>query len=93
MKKIILFITLLSFGAAAQNQSVSFKKNDAEKKIDVIIGGKYFTSYFYPGESVLKKAVLFPILSAKGTTITRGYPISPRAGERTDHPHHVGMWL
>lgn len=93
MKKIILFLTLLSFGATAQNQLVSFKKNDAEKKIDVLIGGKYFTSYFYPGESVLKKAVLFPILSAKGTTITRGYPLSTRAGERTDHPHHVGMWL
>mgnify|MGYP000032066918 FL=1 len=93
MKKIILFLTFLSFVAGAQNQPVSFKKNDAEKKIDVIIGGKYFTSYFYPGESVLKKAVLFPILSAKGTTITRGYPIAPRAGERIDHPHHVGMWL
>jgi hypothetical protein len=36
MKKIILFLTFLSFVAAAQNQPVSFKKNDAEKKIDVI---------------------------------------------------------
>jgi len=32
MKKIILFLTFLSFVAAAQNQPVSFKKNDAEKK-------------------------------------------------------------
>ena len=71
MKKIILFLTLLSIGATAQNQSVSFKKNDAEKKIDVLIGGKYFTSYFYPGESVLKKAVLFPILSAKGRYVVK----------------------
>jgi hypothetical protein len=77
----------------AQNEKVSFKENNKEHKIDVIVGGKYFTSYFYPGEEVLKKAVLFPIVSAQGTTITRGYPVTPRAGERVDHPHHVGMWL
>jgi hypothetical protein len=47
MKKIILFFSLISFSGIAQNQSVSFKKNDAERKIDVLIGGKYFTSYFY----------------------------------------------
>ena len=34
MKKIILFLTLLSIGATAQNQSVSFKKNEAEKQAD-----------------------------------------------------------
>jgi hypothetical protein len=25
--------------------------------------------------------------------ITRGYPFIKKAGERVDHPHHVGMWL
>jgi hypothetical protein len=93
MKKLFFFLSFCSLTSLAQNLPVSFKKNDAEKKVDVLVGGKYFTSYFYPGESVLKKAVLFPILSAQGTTITRGYPMTPRAGERTDHPHHVGMWL
>ena len=76
---------------AFSQEPVSFvKKAD---KVDVLVGGKYFTSYFFPGESQLKKAVLFPILSAQGTTITRGYPMAPRPGERVDHPHHVGMWL
>jgi hypothetical protein len=93
MKKLFILLSFCSLTSVAQNLPVSFKKNDAEKKVDVLIGGKYFTSYFYPGESVLKKAVLFPILSAQGTTITRGYPVAPRPGERTDHPHHVGMWL
>jgi hypothetical protein len=93
MKKLFILLSICSLSSFAQNLPVSFKKNEAEKKIDVLVGGKYFTSYFYPGESVLKKAVLFPILSAQGTTITRGYPVTPRAGERTDHPHHVGMWL
>ena len=25
--------------------------------------------------------------------ITRGFPLQPRPFERTDHPHHVGMWF
>jgi hypothetical protein len=36
---------------------------------------------------------LFPINTLDGITVTRGFPIAPRAGERTDHPHHVGLWL
>jgi len=90
--KNLLFLCLLFFYASslAQDRVTFEKKSD---KIDILIGGKLFTSYFFPGQDVLKKAVLFPLISAQGTTITRGYPISPRAGERVDHPHHVGMWL
>lgn len=91
MKRLLFFIcSLFVFSSFAQEKVSFVKKTD---KVDVLVGGKYFTSYFFPGESQLKKAVLFPILSAEGTTITRGFPISPRAGERVDHPHHVGMWL
>ena len=92
MKKIFsLFLGLCSFVTLAQNLPVSFK--NGKSSVDVLIGGKPFTSYFFPGQDVLKKAVLFPLISAHGTTITRGYPMAPRAGERVDHPHHVGMWL
>jgi hypothetical protein len=92
MKKILtLCLGLVGFSSIAQNLPVSFK--NANTSVDVSIGGKLFTSYFFPGENVLKKAVLFPLISAQGTTITRGYPMAPRAGERVDHPHHVGMWL
>ncbi|MCX6194147.1 MAG: PmoA family protein [Cytophagales bacterium] len=92
MKKILtLCLGLVGFSSIAQNLPVSFK--NGKTSVDVSVGGKPFTSYFFPGESVLKKAVLFPLISAKGTTITRGYPMAPRAGERVDHPHHVGMWL
>ncbi|MEN9610888.1 MAG: hypothetical protein RLZZ628_1702 [Bacteroidota bacterium] len=92
MKKLFLFAFLLnSFFCAAQK--VEFIRKDAERKVDVLIGGQFFTSYIYPSESVLKKPVLFPIKTSKGTTITRGYPLEPRANERTDHPHHVGLWF
>ena len=64
------------------------------QKVDVLIDGKLFTSYLYPDTlPVLKKPVLYPIVSANGVTITRGFPLDPRQGERTDHPHHIGLWL
>ncbi|MCZ2486248.1 DUF6807 domain-containing protein [Aquirufa antheringensis] len=92
MKKLFtLFLGLLGFTSIAQNLPVTFK--NGQSSVDVLIGGKPFTSYFFPGQDILKKAVLFPLISAQGTTITRGYPMAPRAGERVDHPHHVGMWL
>ncbi len=34
-----------------------------------------------------------PIIDADGVTITRGWPLEPRPGERTDHPHHDGLWF
>src|SRR3954470_10738447 len=65
--------------------------NDAARRVDVTIDGKPFTSYIYP--TTLKKPTLFPLRSAAGTVVTRGYPLEPRKGERVDHPHHVGIWL
>ncbi len=92
MKK-LLFIALILRGLLCDAQTVKLVRNDAERKVDVLVGGQFFTSYIYPDEKILKKPVLFPIKTSKGTTITRGYPLAPRPNERTDHPHHVGLWL
>ena len=96
MKNTKIAIATLSLAAItglAQAQKVDLVDNKKDKKIEVIIDGKPFTSYFYPGEDVLKKAVLYPVMTAKGTLITRGWPLDPRGSERVDHPHHVGVWL
>jgi len=95
LKITLLFSYLLIGHCFAQNKKdrIQLVNKDAAHKIDVLVDGKLFTSYFYPSDSILKKPVLFPILTSKGTTITRGYPFATRAGERVDHPHHVGMWL
>lgn len=66
-------------------------QRDAQK-VDILVGGNYFTSYLY-GHTLLNKPVLFPVLSATGKTVTRGYPIDTRAGERVDHTHHHGIWF
>lgn len=86
-------LSLAAMTGLVQAQKVDLVKNEKDKKVEVSIDGKPFTSYFYPGEDVLKKAVLYPVRTAKGTLITRGWPLDPRSSERVDHPHHVGVWL
>src|SRR5436190_18512862 len=65
--------------------------HEAEQRIDVMFDGQPFTSYRWAPE--LKKPVLYPLRAAEGAVITRGWPIEPRPGEPTDHPHHFGYWL
>ncbi|MGH7449968.1 MAG: PmoA family protein, partial [bacterium] len=81
-----------------QNQNsrkgVEVVRKDAEKRVDIFVDGQPFTSYLYTDTiPVLKKTVLHPLRTAKGTIITRGFPLAPRAGERVDHPHQIGCWF
>ncbi len=95
MKKLHLIIGVILFSTAilfaAKTEKVEFKNVPQDNKVEVYVGGKYFTSYIYPDN--MEKQTLWPIMSASGKTITRGYPLAPRAFERTDHPHHVGLWF
>jgi hypothetical protein len=86
----ILSVSLLATGGA-QTARVQVVPDEAGRRVDVLVDGKPFTSYIYP--TTLKKPSLFPIRTAKGTVVTRGFPLEPRPNERVDHPHHVGLWL
>ena len=72
-------------------EKIQLIRNDAEKKVDVMVDGELFTSYIYP--NTIKKPVLYPIITSNGTKITRGFPLEKVPGERVDHPHHVGLWF
>lgn len=76
---------------AQEKQRFTITENKAEKRVDITLDGKPFTSYIYP-ESLMKP-VLYPIYTSDGALITRGWPMDPRPGERVDHPHHVGLWF
>jgi len=78
-------------GKSESALNVTVTPNEAARRVDVSIGGAPFTSYIWPER--LRKPVLYPIRSAGGTLVTRGWPLDPRPGERVDHPHHVGLWL
>jgi hypothetical protein len=86
---------LVSFRAAPlppkDTHGVAVVSHPADRRVDITIDGEPFTSYLYPESA--EKPVLYPIRSASGTIVTRGYPLEPRPGEHTDHPHHVGHWF
>ena len=91
--------TLLVAGAAilapgeagASGLAVEVVPREAERRVDVLVSGKPFTSYVWP--TTVMKPILYPLRTASGKLLTRGYPLDPRPGERIDHPHHVGLWL
>jgi hypothetical protein len=78
---------------AQQSKELDVKlvRVDDKNKVDIIIDGKLFTSFQYPGN--IEKPFLYPVISPNGSVITRGFPIEPRKGERVDHPHHIGIWF
>ncbi|MFT5883808.1 MAG: hypothetical protein ACI9IP_000255 [Arcticibacterium sp.] len=91
--KTLTCLILLPICCLGQALPIQLKNIPDQKKVEVLVNGEPFTSYFYPSEDVLKKPVLYPILSPQGNFVTRGWPFDPREGERQDHPHHVGLWL
>src|SRR5262249_12878171 len=72
-------------------QGVRVVTNEGQRRVDITIDGQPFTSYIWP--TSLKKPVLYPLITDEGITVTRGYPLEPRPGERVDHPHHAGLWF
>lgn len=92
--KHLLILLIVIFSACSNTPKppkVEFKSYPEQKKIDVFVEGSLFTSFIYPDD--MEKQVLYPIFTASGKDVTRGFPMNPRPFERTDHPHHVGLWL
>lgn len=94
MRSLIALAAALTFSAgafAASSKGVQVVPDEAHRRVDITVDGAPFTSYIWP--TTLKKPTLFPLIDDEGVTVTRGYPLSPLAGERVDHPHHAGLWF
>lgn len=93
MKKLIFAFLLLSTMQVMAQKSSGFSiAGDKDKKqVDILYNGKLLTAYCYYDSS--RKPMLFPVNTVEGITVTRSYPFKMVAGERTDHPHHTGIWL
>lgn len=95
MKKyfqLFLFI-IISIPTIAQQKKyfINVQQVPDQHKVIININDKPFTEFIFPDS--LEKSVLFPIYAPDGNLITRGFPLAPRAGEPTDHPHHIGLWF
>ncbi|MDE3187017.1 MAG: PmoA family protein [Acidobacteriota bacterium] len=87
----VSFLFAAASFAATRTKGVQVVADEANRRVVITIDGHPFTSYIWP--TSLKKPVLYPLITDEGITVTRGYPLEPRPGERVDHPHHAGLWF
>jgi hypothetical protein len=60
--------------------------------VDVGIGGRSFSTYYF--DPSVAKPYFFPLRSALGTIVTRGFPMTADiAGEDRDEPHQRAMYF
>lgn len=88
---LLMFAVVLpcAFLAAADETVKLQKEGDS---VDVMIGGKPFTNYYFGPKS--PKPYMSPLRSAEGTIVTRGFPMrTDIPGERHDHPHHRALFF
>jgi Family of unknown function (DUF6807) len=63
-----------------------------ESSVDVIIGGRPFTTFFF--DSSVAKPYFHPLRTARGTIVTRGFPVVENIpGEDRDEPHQRPMYF
>jgi hypothetical protein len=95
MNKLFLTFSLFFICIIAMSQQKSKGFQIVEKKdhreVDILFNGDLLTAYCYYDSS--RKPVLFPVNTVDGITVTRSYPFKTVPGERTDHPHHTGIWF
>jgi len=85
----LVLFALIPMTLHAQKSGVTVTPNAAAHRVDITIDGAPFTSYLWGNNQ--RKPILYPLISPDGVTLTRGNP--PLPGERTDHPHHTGLWF
>ena len=107
MKTGLLFLTALFFSISflfgqkkergkkpapkKRSYTIEVLPQPSKQKVEIRFRGELFTSYRYPDN--VMKPILWPIIAPGGMGMTRSFPIEPKPGERTDHPHHVGLWF
>ena len=97
MGKIVtaLQLLILTFGPAhvlafGRDEPVEFQQNGYQ--ISVLIATHPFATFYF--DPAVAKPYFFPLRSAKGTVVTRGFPmLSDIAGEDRDEPHQRAMYF
>jgi len=93
MKSLILVLSIGMFvvPVLAEETKPNVRLIQGDNKVDVMIGGKLFTSYIYG--SKLPKPVLVPIRTPSGVEVNRKHPLTEAEGASADHSHHVGIFF
>ena len=90
-----LLLLMLTFGstpflALGSDKPVEFQHNG--NQINILIDTRPFATYYF--DPAIAKPYLFPLRSAKGTVITRSFPmLGDISGEVRDEPHQRAMYF
>ena len=77
--------------AMAQRRRCAHQEVPAEQRVDVTVDGKPFTTYIWP--DTLEKPVLYPISTAGGIVVTRGFPPGARRAAGSSAPRRPVVQL
>jgi hypothetical protein len=91
-RTIIILVVFVLCAVALGNpidQSVEFI--ESKNKVDVMVGGRHFTSYVYGNKHT--KPMLVPLRTPSGIEVTRRNPLVEMKGGSDDHRHHVGIFF
>jgi len=90
--RVLIFVVLAVVAGLASGPEERVNVVRDGNHVDVLIGGRPFTTYFF--DPVEAKPYFFPLRSAAGTVVTRGFPMtSDIAGEDRDEPHQRAMYF
>ncbi len=71
------------------SEAVEFRR--ADDRVDILVGGRPFTTYYFGAAAA--KPYLSPLRTARGTVVTRSFPMADIPGEDHDEPHQRGMFF
>jgi len=88
----LILLALIAFGSEPPVYADSVDVERHGDRIDVVIGGHPFTSYYFGAAAA--KPYLFPLRSALGNIVTRSFPmVTDIPGEDHDEPHQRAMYF
>ncbi len=88
----LILLSVIAFCPAVPGAGQPVKLNRNGNRIDVLIGGRPFTGFYF--DAAIAKPYLFPLRSAQGTIVTRGFPmVTNIPGEDQDEPHQRAMYF
>ena len=94
---LLLFFLFFVSMSYSQQKGVEVKPSRGGVAGDVVItvDGKPFTSFISKIRVLdIGKPIFWPIYSAKGTIVNRGWPLLTNIpNEQNDHPHHTGLFI
>ena len=89
---VVFWLAAPTLGQSTVSTSQAVELTRDGNRVDVAIGGRPFTAYYF--DPAVAKPYVFPLRSAAGTVVTRGFPMTTAiAGEDRDEPHQRAMYF